>query len=147
MVIIDGSTAMWNAVLRAFANETKLEYYHRYWRIVIGKAGGGDLNKMFVLNCFNHAMRAAKNFVFKYYKCTYKSVAMFWVNVFFSVTSFNQLESVMDSIMVVTNCERTSRLKHSSGDLDLNYNFYYSFDESDRDPIYGHFLNSSKWID
>ena len=32
MVMID-SMAMWNAVLCAFANETRLEYYHRYWRI------------------------------------------------------------------------------------------------------------------
>ena len=76
-------------------------------------------------------MRAAKNFVSKYYKRAYRSVAMFWVNGLFSVTTFNQLESVIDSIIAVTNCERTSlfvkqnfdRLQHSSGDFDLIHNF------------------------
>ena len=47
-VMIDGSMAMWNAVLRAFSNETRLDYYHRCWRIVNGKAESLDLKKTFV---------------------------------------------------------------------------------------------------
>ena len=37
IVMIDGSMAMWNAVLRAFANETRVEYYYRCWRIITSK--------------------------------------------------------------------------------------------------------------
>ena len=45
IVTIDGSMAMWNAVLRAFANETRVEYYHRCWRIVTSKPCAGDMKK------------------------------------------------------------------------------------------------------
>ena len=60
--------AMWNAVLRAFSNETRLDYYHRCWRIVNGEAESLDLKKTFVYNCLSHAMRAAKIMVIKHYE-------------------------------------------------------------------------------
>ena len=66
IVMIDSSMAMWNAVLRAFANETRVEYYYRCWRIVTSKPCAGDMKKTFVQNYLSHAMRAAK-IIGKYY--------------------------------------------------------------------------------
>ena len=127
IVMIDGSMAMWNAVLRAFANETRVEYYHRCWRIVTSKPSAGDMKKTFVQNCLSHAMRAAKLIIGKYYKRAYKHVAMFWISALFSVSTFDQLESIMESITAITNCENSSRfvkqhfenIKHCT-DLDIN---------------------------
>ena len=48
IVMIDGSMAIWNVVLRAFTNETRVEYYHRCWRIVTSKPCAGNMKKTFV---------------------------------------------------------------------------------------------------
>ena len=72
-------------------------------------------------------MRAAKIIIGKYYKRAYRHVAMFWISALFSVSTFDQLESIMESIIAVTICENSSRfvkqhfenIKHCT-DLDRN---------------------------
>ena len=110
MIMIDGSMAMWNAVLRSFADETRFAYYSRCWRIITGRASQSDLNKTFVLNCYSHAMRAAKCLVTKYYQKQYKKEAMYWIALLFSSTTLEELECVMKSLIVVLTCENTSQL-------------------------------------
>ena len=41
MIIMDGSMAMWNAVLLEFSNETRAKYCNRCWRIIMGNAKPG----------------------------------------------------------------------------------------------------------
>ena len=72
-------------------------------------------------------MRAAKIIIGKYYKRAYKHVAMFWISALFSVSTFDQLESIMESIIAITNCENSSRFvkQHFENmklctDLDIN---------------------------
>ena len=125
-----------------------LENY--YWK---SPRRGLEQNVCFKLLQSRYA--SCKNLVTKYYKRAYRSIAMFWINALFLVTIFNHLESVMDSTVAVTNCERTSlfvkqhfdRLKYNSGDLDLNHNCNYLLNESNRDPTYEGFLDASKYID
>ena len=154
LVMVDGSMAMWNAVLRAFTNETRIDYYNRCWRIVTGKACANDLKKTFFQNCLSHAMRAAKILVGKYYKRAYRNVALFWIGKLFSVSTFDQLDSVMESIIVVTNCENSSgfvknhfeKLKHGIV-LDVNY-FPHEFVSESNSKIQNEdFHTASKYTD
>ena len=108
IVMIDGSMVLWNAVLRALANETRVQYCHRCWRIVTSKPYAGDMKKTFVQNYLSHAMRAAKIIIGKYYKRAFGHVAMFWISALFSVSTFDQLKSIMESIIAVFNCESSS---------------------------------------
>ena len=108
MIMIDGSMAMWNSVLGAFCRENRIQYYERCWRVVTEKASLLDLQTTFVHNCLSHAMRAAKTTVMKYYKRHHKTVAMFWIALLFSCDTLAELDSTMESIIAVTNCETMS---------------------------------------
>ena len=110
MIIIDGSMAMWNAVLLEFSNETRTKYYNRCWRIIMGKAEPGDLKQTFVLNCLSHAMRAAKSLVVKHYNKKFKKEAMYWICLLFNCTTFDELEKLMQSLFVLLNCEKNSKV-------------------------------------
>jgi len=110
MIMIDGSMAMWNAVLRAFSNETRAQYYMRCWRIVTGKARSQDLKKTLVHNCLSHAMRAAKCLVTKYYHKRFKNEVMFWIALLFSCSTLDEIDNVIRSLIVVLNCEKTSKI-------------------------------------
>ena len=110
MIIIDGSMAMWNAVLLEFSNETRTKYYNRCWRIIMGKAEPGDLKQTFVFNCLSHAMRAAKGLVLKHYNKKFKKEAMYWICLLFNCTTFNELEKLMQSLFVILNCEKNSKI-------------------------------------
>jgi len=66
-MIIDGSAAVWNGVLKAMCGETRLEYYWRCFRKVIGEPASGDLGKTIVYNCYSHSMKAAGILYNKYY--------------------------------------------------------------------------------
>ena len=94
MLMIDGSMAMWNGFLRAFSNETRLEYYIRCWRIVRGKATGKDLKETMVHNCFSHTMRAAKILVTKHYAKRFRKEAMHWISLIFSSSTFDELNKL-----------------------------------------------------
>ena len=86
LIMIDGSFAMWNAILLAFNCESRLDYYIRCWRVVTGKATKSDLQSQsssLVHNCLIHAMRAAKIFVNKYYLKRHRIVAMYWISLLF----------------------------------------------------------------
>ena len=48
VIMIDGSKAIWNAVLAAMCNESRFEYYMRCYRIVSGKAKSGDFKRSLV---------------------------------------------------------------------------------------------------
>ena len=110
MIMIDGSMAMWNAVLRSFCDETRSRYYDRCWRIVTGKAGPQDLEKTIVINCFSHAMRAAKCLVTRYYQRQFRKEAMYWITLLFECSTLEELDSVIKSLMVILNCEITSQM-------------------------------------
>ena len=110
MLMIDGSMAMWNGVLRAFSNETRLDYYMRCWRIVRGKATGKDLKGTMVHNCLSHAMRAAKILVTKHYAKRFRKEAMYWISLIFSSSTLDELKQVVQSVIVLLNCETTSNL-------------------------------------
>ena len=113
MVMIDGSMAMWNVVLRAFANETRLAYYDSCWRIITGKAIDKHLNTTLVHNCLSHAMRAAKILVTKHYNKKFRKVVMYWISLIYASTTFDELKRVMRSVIVILNCEKNSKLvKH-----------------------------------
>ena len=68
VMMIDGSKAMWNAVLGAMCSESRLEYYIRWYRIVSGKAKPGDFQRLLVRNCLSHVMKSAKIFVCEHFK-------------------------------------------------------------------------------
>ena len=71
------------------------------------------------------------------------------------VSTFDQLESVIDSIIAVTNCERTSlfvkqhfdKLKHISDNPDLNCSCNSPVGASERNLTYEDFLDASKYVD
>ena len=54
-------------------------------------------------------MRAAKIMVTKHYK-KHKKEAMYWISVLFSCLTFDELENVVESLIVILNCEKTSTL-------------------------------------
>jgi len=66
LIIIDGSMALWNGVLKAMCGTGRLEYYNRCYRIATGNPNTSDLNKTIVVNCYSHAMKAAKMLCMKH---------------------------------------------------------------------------------
>ena len=56
----------------------------------------------------SHALRAAKTTVMKYYNRHHKTVTMFWIALLLSSDTLAKLESTMESIIAVTNCETMS---------------------------------------
>ena len=61
-IMRDGLMVMWNAVLRAFSNETRSEYCQRCWRVVNGKAESLDLKKNLCLQLFKSCNARSKNY-------------------------------------------------------------------------------------
>ena len=108
--MIDGSKAIWNAVLAAMCNESRFEYYMRCFRIVSGKAKSGDFKRSLVRNCLSHAMKSAKIFVSKHYKPKIRHDIMFWIGLLFSCSSLNELDFVVNCIIVLTNSKLYTEL-------------------------------------
>ena len=54
-------------------------------------------------------MRAAKIMVAKHYK-KHKKEAMYWISVLFNCSTFDELENVIESLVIILNCENTSIL-------------------------------------
>ena len=110
LLMVDGSFAIWNAVLREMCGETRTDYYKRCWRVATGSAEGKDLNKTFVHNCLSHSMKAAKIFVKKFYSGGCYKAAMFWIAKLFQCKNLNEIIEIMQSIITITNCYKTSPL-------------------------------------
>ena len=110
LLMVDGSFAIWNAVLREMCGETRADYYKRCWRVATGSAEGKDLKKTFVHNCLSHSMKAAKILVKKFYSGGCYKAARFWIAKLFQSKNLNEIIEIMQSIVIITNCYKTSPL-------------------------------------
>ena len=61
-------------------------------------------------NCLSHAMRAAKVLVIKHYAKRFRKEATYWISLVFSSSTFDELEQVVQSVIVILNRETTSNL-------------------------------------
>jgi len=110
VVIIDGTFAMWNAVLGCMCKENRLEYYKRCSLILMEEPHPTDMKKTILLNCPSHAMKAAKILCKKYYKKKYLMTAMHWVSLMFQAETLLELDSIVSSFIALTNCEVASNI-------------------------------------
>ena len=90
LMIIDGSFAMCNAVLKAMCRESRLDYYNRCFRIVRGKPSILDLQKTIVCNCYSHSMKNARLLCNR--SCAHNVIreGVYWTNLMFSCTTLSE---------------------------------------------------------
>lgn len=86
MIMIDGSKAVWNAVLEAFNRETRLQYYRRCYRIAQGNDTSNDFTGTFVADCFSHSMKAASIMCRKHYNKKFFSRCGWTIRSYITIT-------------------------------------------------------------
>ena len=121
--MIDGALALWNAILETFCHETRLEFYHRCYRIVTGKANKSDFSHPFVLNCLSHSMRASSVMCKKYYKRQFLNDALLWISHLFMATTISDIDLIVHHIFTVL------LLKQNSEMVEESYNFLKTYNE------------------
>ena len=67
-----------------------------------------DLNITIVHNCLSHAMRAAKILVTQHYSKKFRKEIMYWISLLYASSTFDKSKKVMQSLIVLLNCEKNS---------------------------------------
>nr|XP_039252651.1 uncharacterized protein LOC120329920 isoform X1 [Styela clava]XP_039252659.1 uncharacterized protein LOC120329920 isoform X1 [Styela clava] len=106
-IMIDGSMAMWNAVLKSYCGETRVDYYNRCFRIVSGNPILHDFKLPIIQNCYSHAMRAAQIMCLKHFPVNV-TIAMAWMSKFFNCKTLGELDMLVENFYVVTNLRRNT---------------------------------------
>ena len=93
-------------------------------------------------------MRAAKNLVVKHYHKKFKKETMDWICLLFICTTFHKLEKLMQSLFVILNCEKNSKVvKHHFDKLQQKVHEQHDLPSWQEDEVESDDLEDENFLD